>query len=76
MSSPSPICSLPVSVLWVGLQRSKITKLGCEKKSLQGHILMRTAADALSYMQTIAYIIIPFLVLCKLVNVGYLEMFL
>jgi hypothetical protein len=27
----SHLFAVPVSVLWVGLQKSKITKLGCEK---------------------------------------------
>jgi hypothetical protein len=37
--SSSHIFAVPVSVLWVGLQKSKITKLGCQKYFLQGQIL-------------------------------------
>jgi hypothetical protein len=30
------VAAVLVSVLWMGLQKSKITKLGCEKYSVQG----------------------------------------
>jgi hypothetical protein len=41
--------AVPVSVLWVGLQKSMyITKLGCEKYYHRGHILS-TIGDALTH---------------------------
>jgi hypothetical protein len=39
--------AVPISVLWVGLQKIKITKLGCEKYFLGGHMLS-TGGDVLN----------------------------
>jgi hypothetical protein len=50
---PHPF-AVPVSVLWVGLQKEYVTKLGCEKYLPEAHILS-TTGDALRCLSNTIY---------------------